>query len=56
MRADIKLSPAEIEAIEGVLAHDQRVMLIPVKEGVKIVKIRHDEVKIGAKAQYLTEY
>ena len=53
---NIKLTPEQIEAIEGVLARDQRVMLIPVKDGVKIVKVRHDEVKIGAKAQYLTEY
>ena len=52
----MKLTPAEIEAIESVLAKDQRVMLIPTKDRFKIVKVRHDEVKIGAKAQYLTEY
>ena len=56
LRTDVKLTPAEIEAIESVLAKDQRVMLIPTKDKVKIVRVRHDEVKIGAKAQYLTEY
>ena len=46
MRTDLKLTPAEIDAIESVLARDQRVMRIPTKDKLKIVKVRHDEIKI----------
>ena len=56
MRTDLKLTAAEIEAIEAVLAKDQRVMLIPTKDRLKIVKVRHDEVKVEPKAQYITKY
>ena len=45
MRTDLKLEPAHIEAIESVLATDQRVMLIPTKDGFKIVRVKHEEVK-----------
>ena len=56
MRTDLKLTAAEIAAIEAVLAHDQRVMLIPTKDRIKIVKVRHDEVKVDAKTSYITKY
>lgn len=35
----------QIKAIEAVLAKGDRVELIPVKDGVKIIHIRRDEVK-----------
>ena len=47
MRTDLKLKPCHIEAIEAVLAKDQRVMIIPVKDGFKIVKVKHEEVKVN---------
>lgn len=56
MQGIAKLTAAEIEAIECVLAKDQRVMLIPTKDRIKIVRVRHDEVKIGPKAEYIKEY
>ena len=56
MRTDIKLTPEEIAAIESVLAKDQRVMLIPTRDGKKIVRVRHDEVKIDSKTEFLTKY
>lgn len=56
MRTDLKLTAAEIQAIEAVLAKDQRVMLIPTKERIKIVQVRHDEVKVEPKARYIKEY
>lgn len=56
MRTDLKLSAAEKQAIEAVLARDERVMLIPTKDRIKIVRVRHDEVKLDAKARYLTEH
>lgn len=34
-----------IEAIESILAKDDRVELIPVKNGVKIIHIKREEVK-----------
>lgn len=34
-----------IKAAESVLAKGDRVELIPVKDGVKVVRVRRDEVK-----------
>lgn len=34
-----------IEAIESVLAKGDRVELIPVKDGVKIIQVRRKEIK-----------
>lgn len=39
------LTEKEIEAAESVLSKGDRVELIPVKEGVKVVKIKREEVK-----------
>ena len=41
----IELSPENIKAINAVLAKDQRVELIPTKDGVRVIHIRRDEVK-----------
>ena len=40
-----RLSQKDIMAIEAVLAKDQRVELIPTKDGVRVIHIRRDEVK-----------
>lgn len=43
-----RLTDEDIKAAEAVLAKGDRVELIPLKEGVKIVKIRRKEVKPNA--------
>jgi len=35
-------------AIEAVLSKDQRVELIPTKDGVRVVRVKRETVKIGA--------
>lgn len=39
------VKPETIQAIEAVLAKGDRVELIPVKEGVKVVHVKRKEVK-----------
>jgi hypothetical protein len=39
------LKPETIKAIEAVLAKGDRVELIPVKDGIKVVRIRREPVK-----------
>ena len=39
------LSAKTLETIENALAHGDRVELIPVKDGVKVIRIRRDEIK-----------
>lgn len=43
--AEFKLSAEAQRAIEAVLARGDRVEVIPTKDGVKIVRIRREEVK-----------
>ena len=38
------IDPQTIKAIESVLAKGQRVELIPVKDGVKVVKVKRETV------------
>ena len=38
-----------IKAAEFVLARGDRVELIPIKDGVKVVRVRREEVKDGKK-------
>lgn len=45
---DVKLSKSDISAIEAVLAKGDRVELIPVKDGVRIIRIRRDTVKVAS--------
>ncbi len=45
IKADRILSPSKIEAINDLLRKDQRVELIPTKNGVRVLHIRRDEVK-----------
>ena len=42
------LSQAEIRAINAVLSQDQRVELIPTKDGVRVIRILRQEVKTTA--------
>lgn len=44
---DIKLTDSQIEAIETVLNGGNRVEVIPLKDGVKIVRQRREEVKVS---------
>ena len=39
------LTQDKIEAAEKVLAKGDRVELIPVKDGVKVIKVKRDEIK-----------
>lgn len=45
--ADMKayIGPKETEAINAALAQGARIELIPVKDGVKIIRVRRDEIK-----------
>lgn len=56
MRFDLKLTPEYIKAIESVLAREERVMLIPTKDRIKVVRVRNEEVKIEPKTDYITKY
>lgn len=40
-----QIDPATIKAIESVLAKGDRVEVIPVKDGVKVLRVRREEVK-----------
>ena len=39
------ISAKTLEVIEKALAHGDRVELIPVKDGVKVIRVRRDEIK-----------
>lgn len=41
----IELTAENIKAINAVLAKDQRVELIPTRDGVKVIHVRREEVK-----------
>lgn len=41
----VKLSENEIKCVESILTKGYRVELIPVKGGVKVLRVRLDEVK-----------
>ena len=45
-----------VQAIESVLARDERVMLIPTKDRIKVVRVRQDEVKVDRKKEHITKY
>lgn len=42
---DELITPEKFKSIESVLAKGDRVELIPVKDGVKVVRVRREEVK-----------
>lgn len=41
------LDEKAIKAIESVIAKGDRVELIPVKDGVKVVRVRREEIKLN---------
>lgn len=41
----MNLTPTAIKAIESILSKGDRAELIPVKDGVKIIHIKREEVK-----------
>lgn len=43
------MTPEKIQAIEKILAKGDRVELIPVKNGVKIIRVRREEIIPGSK-------
>lgn len=42
----VELKPEQIKAIEAVLAKGDRVELIPVKDGIKIIHIKREDVRM----------
>lgn len=42
---DMRLTDEQIKAIEQILSKDQRVELIPIKDGVRVFEIRRKEIK-----------
>ena len=42
---DFTLTEAQLEAIAKIIQHGDRVELIPVKGGVKIIEIKRQEIK-----------
>lgn len=44
---ELRLTDSQIEAIERVINSGNRVEIIPVRDGVKIVRQRRDEVKVS---------
>ncbi len=41
----IKLSLEQIATLEGIVSKGDRVELIPVKDGVKVMRVKREEVK-----------
>lgn len=45
------LTDNHVRAINDVLMRDQRVELIPTRDGVKIIHVKRNEVRIGVAAE-----
>lgn len=45
MEKPVKLSDKEITAIEHTLAKGERVEIIPVKDGVKVVRVKRETIQ-----------
>ena len=45
MDKPVKLSDKEIKAIEATLAKGERVEIIPVKDGVKVVRVKRETIQ-----------
>ena len=57
MGKPVKLTAEHIQMIEHALARGERVELIPVKNGVKAMRVRREEIKAtGAKADGNNRY
>lgn len=48
MEKPVKLSDKEIKAIEQTLAKGERVEIIPVKDGVKVMKVKREIIGVTA--------
>lgn len=46
MEKPVKLEQSEIAAIERTLAKGERVELIPVKDGVKVVRVKRETIQV----------
>lgn len=42
---DVRLTEVDVKVINAVLAKDYRVELIPTKDGVKIIKVKREEIR-----------
>ena len=42
----VELKPEQIKAAEAILAKGDRIELIPVKDGIKIIHIKREEVRM----------
>lgn len=45
MNKPINLTPEQIKAIEKVLSKGERVEIIPIKDGAKLIKLRREEIR-----------
>lgn len=45
MKSNVQIDPATIKAIESVLSKGDRAEVVPVKDGVKVLRVRREEVK-----------
>lgn len=45
MKQEYKLTPEQIESIERVVNKGDRVEIIPVRDGLKIMKVRRETIK-----------
>ena len=48
MDKPVKLSEKEIKAIETTLAKGERVEIIPVKDGVKVLRVKREAIGVTA--------
>ena len=48
MKNPVKLSEKEIKAIESTLAKGERVEIIPVKDGVKVLRVKRETIGVTA--------
>jgi len=48
MKNPVKLSEREIKAIESTLAKGERVEIIPVRDGVKVVRVKRETIGVTA--------
>lgn len=45
---ECNLTPEEIKTIESVLSKGDRAEVIPIKDGVRVMRVRREEVRGGA--------
>lgn len=46
MKQEYKLTPDQVEAIERVVNKGDRVEIIPVRDGLKIMKVRRETISV----------